>query len=175
MYVIRHHLTVEPAQLDAMLSEWKPVHASLRTKPGFRWAMVLRSLENASRMAAVAMWQQLEAAGDAGFPVQRYDVATARGLMTPAAVVALVDWRVEADAAPPFVSRWNAAYHAIEDAVGSRLLQDLDDPGHYAGLHVATSDANLTEAVLQRANAEAGNGVVPEGIERFAVLDIAEA
>jgi heme-degrading monooxygenase HmoA len=174
MYVARHHLTVAADQLDAMLAEWKPVHAELRTKPGFRWAMVLRSLEDASRLAAVAMWQQREQAGNAGFPAQHYDVATARGAMTPAAVAAIVDWRVEGDA-PAFVNSWNAAYHAIEDTLGNRLLLDLDDATHYAGLHVALNEADITDAVLQRANAEAAPGGEPERIERFEVIDLVEA
>jgi hypothetical protein len=152
VHVIRHHLTVEPGQLEGLLAEWRPVHQSLRLRPGFRWAMVLRSLADPSRLAAVAMWQQLDQAGDAEFPVQHYDVATARGAMTPASVAAIVDWRVEADSAPGFVNSWNASYHAIEDSIGSRLLLDLDDSAHYAGLHVATSEASLTEAILERAN-----------------------
>jgi hypothetical protein len=157
-----------------MLAEWKPVHAELRTKPGFRWAMVLRSLEDASRLAAVAMWQQLEEAG-AEFPVQRYDVATARGSMTPASFAAIIDWRIAADAAPAFVNAWNAAYHAIEDTLGNRLLVDLDDATHYAGLHVALNEADITDAVLQRANAEAAPGGEPERVERFEVIDLVEA
>jgi heme-degrading monooxygenase HmoA len=175
MYVARHHLTVAPLEQDALMAEIKPVHAELRLKPGFRWAMVLRSAEDTSRLAAVAMWLNREDAGNAGFPAQHYDVATARGAMTPASVAAIVDWRVEPDSAPGFVSRWNAAYHAIEDTIGSRLLQDLDDPAHYAGLHVATSEGNLSDAILQRANAEAGSGVQPDRVERFEVLDLVEA
>ena len=175
MYVARHHLTVAPDQQDALLSEMEPVHADLHSKPGFRWAMILRSVDEPSRLAAVAMWLNRENAGNAGFPAQHYDVAKARGAMTPATVAAIVDWRVEAAAAPAFVNSWNAAYHAIEDTIGSRLLQDLDDPAHFAGLHVATSETNLTEAILERANGEAGVGALPDKVERFAVLDLVEA
>jgi heme-degrading monooxygenase HmoA len=175
MYVARHHLEVAPDQQSGLLAEMKPVHAELRSRPGFRWAMVLRSADDQSRLAAVAMWLNRQAAGNADFPVQHYEVATARGSMTPASVAAIVDWRVQPDSAPGFVNRWNAAYHAIEDTIGSRLLQDLDDPAHYAGLHVATSDANITDAILERANAEAGAGTLPDKVERFVVLDLAEA
>jgi heme-degrading monooxygenase HmoA len=157
------------------VAEIDAAHAELRSQKGFRWAMVLRSRNDPSRLAAVAMWLTLEDAGEADFPVQRYDVATARGSMTPAVVAALVDWRMDAAAAPAFVDRWNAAYHAIEDTLGNRLLQELDDPNHYAGLHVATSAANLTEAILARANAEAAPELPPSGMELFEVLSLIEA
>jgi hypothetical protein len=173
--VVRSEVTVPPADQPAFVAEVTAAHDSLKSAPGFRWAMVLRSPDDRGRLAAVAMWLNLDAAGEAAFEVQRYEVATARGAMTPAAVAAIVDWRVEAEAAPDFVSHWNAAYHAIEDNLGSRLLHDLDQPTHFAGLHVAAKPEGLTLAVLDAANNEAAQGLSPERVERFEVLHLVEA
>jgi len=175
MYVVRHHLTVAPGDQAGLLAEAETAHAALRSAPGFRWAMVLRSAGDPSRLAAVAMWLKREDAGNAGLPVQHYDVATARGSMTPAAVVAIVDWQVDPANAAAFVNRWNAVYHAIEDRIGSRLLQDMDEPSRYAGLHVATSEANLKQDVLAAAIEDGGPDVSPQAIERFDVISLVEA
>ena len=176
MYVARHHLTVAPGQQSGLLAEVAATHAGLQSAPGFRWVMVLRSNDDPSRMAAVAMWLKREDAGNADFPVQHYDVATARGSMTPAAVAALVDWSVDAAVAAAFVNRWNAAYHAIEDRIGSRLLQDMDDPAHYTGYHVSTSESALTPAVLGAAiKLDDGSEVGPEKFERFDIVSLVES
>jgi heme-degrading monooxygenase HmoA len=173
--VVISEVAVPPIEQPAFVAEVTDAHDALKSTPGFRWAMVLRSLVDPSRLAAVAMWLNLDAAGEGAFEVQRYEVATARGAMTPAAAAAIVDWQVDPEAAAAFVNRWNAAYHAIEDRLGSRLLKDLDDASHYAGFHVAANAEHLTEAVLSAANAEAGPGASHIKVERFQVLHLAEA
>jgi heme-degrading monooxygenase HmoA len=173
--VVISKVTVPPIEQPAFVAEVTAAHDALKSTPGFRWAMVLRSQDDPSRLAAVAMWLNLNAAGEGAFEVHRYEVSTARGTMTPAVVAAIVEWRVEAESAATFVSRWNAAYHAIEERLGSRLLKDLDDASHYAGFHVAAGAEHLTEAVLSAANAEAGPGASHIKVERFQVLHLSEA
>jgi heme-degrading monooxygenase HmoA len=176
MYVVRHHLTVPRDQQAGLLAEVETTHAGLRSTPGFRWAMVLRSTNDPAQMAAVAMWLKREDAGNAGFPVTHYDVATARGSMTPATAAALVDWQVDAPVAAAFTNRWNAAYHAIEDSIGSRLLQDMDDAAHYTGLHVAISEAALKLDVLSAGiKDDAGAEHKPQTVQRFEVVSLVEA
>ncbi len=176
MYVSRSEVTIPEGQQPAFLSQTESQHTSMRTAQGFRWAMLLRSIEDPAILASVAMWLTREQAGVADFPVQHYDVATARGSMTPAAVVAIVDWQVDPATAPSFVNRWNAAFHAIEDMLGSRLLQDLDKPTHYAGLHVATSDALMKQDMLESAIEESGGSdLKPLTVTRYEVVHLAEA
>jgi heme-degrading monooxygenase HmoA len=176
MYVVRHHLSIGAEQQPGLLAEVETAHAGLESAPGFRWAMVLRSVDEPVRMAAVAMWLNRDDAGKVDFAVTHYDVATARGTMTPASFAALVDWRVEAGAAPGFVNRWNNAYHAIEDSMGSRLLQNMDDPAHYTGYHVATRDSALRPEILGAAiRDDAGGELRPESVERFEVVSLVEA
>jgi heme-degrading monooxygenase HmoA len=175
MNVVCSIANVPEDKQSEFLAQIEAAHSGLKDQRGFRWAMVLRSRSDPSRLAAVAMWLSLEDAGDADFPVQRYEVATARGSMTPAAAAALVDWRIESGVAPAFVNRWNAAYHAIEDRLGNRLLQDLDDSPHYVGLHVVTSAEDLTEGVLARATGEAAPEMAPSRVELFEVVSLSEA
>ena len=159
----------------AFLEGIAAAHKGLEQQPGFRWAMVMRPQENPSRLAAAAMWLTLEQAGEPEFPARRYDVATARGSMTPAAAAALVEWQPDEQATPDFVNRWNAAYHAIEDAIGSRLLRDLDGSGRFTALHVAANAAALTPATLGTANSDAGGDTRPSNVELFEVLFLNEA
>ena len=168
------------SQEDEVKRSAAEAHESLRTKPGFRWAMLLRSLEAPGRLAGVSMWLSPEqaSAGNTG-PADvdhAYDVATARGSMTPASHVAIVDWELAGADATRFTNRWNAVYHAIEDRIGSRLLRDLDAPGKFAGLHAVTDEANLNPEALGAAIADAeGLDVQPRAIHRYEVLLLTEA
>ena len=135
MYVSRSEITVVAEQRDFIAAN-EAMHAAMRNMAGFRWAMLLRSLDNPEKLASVAMWltrDQAEAWAESDSGMLHYDVATARGAMTPAAFAAIVDWQVDQAAGPDFVNRWNAAFHAIEDRLGSRLLQDLGQPESLRG------------------------------------------
>lgn len=98
----------------ALLTEQQAVHAGLRGRTGFRWAMLLRSLERPNGLLSVAMWQTPSHAADAEAPgeppANGYDVVTARGAMTPAAFALLTRWQIEATQASGFVNAWNAAF-----------------------------------------------------------------
>jgi heme-degrading monooxygenase HmoA len=138
-------------------------------------------MDDAARFASVTMWltpEQAQAWRDAtGSPTPYgYEVATARGAMTPAAAAALVDWQVDEADAQRFVNRWNAAYHAIEDVFGSRLLQDMTAPAAYTGLHAVTDAARLSPNVLSaEVSDDEGLAVRPLKVERFEVVLLTEA
>jgi heme-degrading monooxygenase HmoA len=179
MYISRTAETVTESQQDEIKHSTAEAHEALRTKPGFRWAMLLRSLEAPDQLAGVSMWlspDQATAGGAGSADVDHaYDVATARGSMTPASHVAIVDWEVSR-AADRFTNRWNAVYHAIEDHIGSRLLRDLDAPSKFAGLHAVTDEANLNPEALGAAITDAeGLDVRPIAIHRYEVLLLTEA
>ncbi len=182
MYIKRSEATISVDDLEEAKDKEGKVHEFLRTMPGFRWAMLLSSMEAPGRVAAVSMWLSPQQASSqdgntlgATEETRGYDVATARGSMTPASHIALVDWVVADDLASRFTNRWNAAYHAIEDRIGSRLLKDLDAPGTYAGLHAVTDEANLNPEALAAAVTDAeGLSVSPTAIHRYEVLLLTE-
>lgn len=183
MYIVCSEGVISAAAQAETATEVERVHEFMRTMPGFRWAMLLRSLEAPERLAAVSMWTSPEQAstqdaavlGAAGSAVG-YDVTTARGTMTPAGYVALVEWQVGPEVAARFTNRWNAAYHAIEDRIGSRLLRDLATSGRYAGLHAVTDATNLNPEALGAAVTDAeGLAVNPTSVRRYDVVLLTEA
>lgn len=182
MYVSRSLITIEAETEPELLSRAEASHASRRAADGFRWAMLLRSLDDASSFASVSMWLTPEhdaawrAANDTPAPKHGYDVTTARGAMTPAAAAAIVGWQVEPADAARFAALWNAAYHDIEDVFGSRLLQDLETPWAYAGFHVVTDASRLEPKVLSARLTDAdGLAIEPTAVERFEVVLLTEA
>ena len=182
MYIARSLLTLQDGSEADLVTEVEMAHASRRGAVGFRWAMLLRSFDAAANYASVSMWltpeheQAWREANDAPAPMHRYDITTARGAMTPASAVALVEWQVDEALAARFTQRWNAAYHAIEDVFGSRLLQDLDSPGSYAGLHAVTDPARLDIKVLSAdVTDDEGLDITPAVVDRFDVVLLTEA
>jgi heme-degrading monooxygenase HmoA len=197
MYVSRYEVRVEDGLEDGFRAMNEALHAGMASVPGFRWAMLLRSLEDPSRLASVSMWQSPQLAqafkdGEAAAavyaahpvldavapvaPAQDYDVATARGSMTPARFVALVDWQVGPAVEKDFTGRWNAAFHSIEDKLGSRLLKDLAEPETQTGLHSTQDAANLDAGLLAgRVRDNGGLGLEPASVGRFEVLLLTEA
>ena len=120
-----------------------------------------------------AAWREAQGAPA---PTRGYDVATARGSMTPAAAAAIVTWQVEADVAERFGARWNATYHAIEADIGSRLLRDLEAPAAFTGFHVATDPVHLDPKTLTAELTDTeGLAIAPETAERYEVVLITEA
>jgi heme-degrading monooxygenase HmoA len=182
MYVSRAEITLDGTAERDLISKVEAAHASRRSAAGFRWAMLLRPIDGAGRYASVSMWLTPEhdaawrAANDTPAPMHGYDVTTARGAMTPAAAAAIVEWRVDPADAVRFAARWNAAYHAIEDVFGSRLLQDLETPSGYAGLHVVTDASRLDPKVLGAAVTDGeGLAMEPLVVERYQVVLLTEA
>jgi hypothetical protein len=159
------------------------VHEFMRTMPGFRWAMLLDSLETPGSLAAVSMWlSPQQASGQEGVSLGEgeetagYDVTTARGSMTPASHMAVVEWEVGDGDLARFTNRWNAVYHRIEDRIGSRLLKDLATPGRFAGLHAVTDEANLNPEALGAPITEAdGLSISPVAVRRYEVVELTEA
>jgi heme-degrading monooxygenase HmoA len=183
MYISRSEGSVGEDRLEDARAEVARVHEFMRTMPGFRWAMLLRSLVTPEHLAAVSMWTSPEQASSqdgavlgAGENATGYDVTTARGSMTPASHVVIVDWQVGEEVAARFANRWNAAYHAVEERIGSRLLRDLVAPNTYAGLHAVTDESSLGMDVLTSPVSDAeGLSVGPVGVQRFEVLLLTEA
>ena len=183
MFISISRSTIADGHLDTTKANVARVHEFLRTMPGFRWAMLLDGLDAPRALAAVSMWlspQQASAQegvslGD-GEATRGFDVTTARGSMTPATHVAVVEWQVpDADAAR-FTTRWNAIYHHIEDRIGSRLLKDLDTPGLFVGLHAVTDESNLNPDALGATITDAeGLSVSPTAIRRYEVVSLVEA
>ena len=172
-----------PAADDAETrAEVSRIHEFMRTMPGFRWAMLLQSLETPGTLATASMWLSPEQAtaqdgvtlGE-GKETRGFDVTTARGSMTPATHIAVVEWQVPSDLTDRFSNRWNAAYHRIEDRIGSRLLRDLATPGLYAGLHAVTDEANLNPEALGAAiTDENGLSVSSTAVRRYEVVVLTE-
>ncbi len=182
MYISRSLITLQGESESDLLAKIEAAYASRRDADGFRWSMLLRSMDDAANFASVSMWltpeqeQAWRNANAAPAPMHGYDVTTARGSMTPAAAAALVDWQVDAAEAPRFAARWNAAYHAIEDVFGSRLLQDLESSATYAGFHVVTDRARLDPKILTAELTDAdGLAVTPLAVQRFDVVLLTEA
>jgi hypothetical protein len=183
MYITHSEGDISSDHQDEAMAEVARVHEFMRTMPGFRWAMLLHSLDAPDRFAAVSMWLSPEQASaqdgkvlEATTEPKGYDVTTARGSMTPATHVALVGWQAGDDIAARFTNPWNAAYHAIEDRIGSRLLKDLATPGHYVGLHAVTDEGNLNPEALAAAVKDAeGLSVQPLAVHRYEVVLLTEA
>lgn len=182
MYISRSEIKLQGDSEPDLIARVEAAYASRLAAGGFRWAMLLRSVDDAAKFASVSMWlspehaQAWRDANDAPAPAHGYDVATARGSMTPAAAVAIVDWQVDASDAARFVNRWNAVYHAIEDMIGSRLLQDLEQPASYAGLHAVTDPARLTPQILGAGLTDNdGLAIEPLAFERYDVVLLTEA
>jgi hypothetical protein len=182
MYISISEADVSTGAQDEARAGVARVHEFMRTMPGFRWAMYLHSLEAPDRFAVVSMWLSPEQASgqDAALLGETresggYDVVTARGAMTPASHVAVVEWRVGENVAARFANRWNAAYHAIEDRIGSRLLRDLQAPARYAGLHAVEDEGNLDARTLGAALEEGESPAIgPVAVQRFEVLVLTE-
>lgn len=197
MYVSRSEISVDGENETDYIAMHQALHDAMKPALGFRWAMLLRSLEDSSRLAAVALWQSpahaeaftnsaaatanAEVAADDDMsppaPAREYDVATARGPMSPAAFAAIVDWDIEdAPARKGFVERWNAAYHAIEDKLGSRLLAELSQPSRFAGLHVAQDKDDLSPHALSgKVERREELGFAPKAIARYEVILLSES
>lgn len=144
--------------------------------------MLLRPSDEAARLTSVSMWlapeheQAWRDASSTPLPTHRYDVSLARGSMTPAVAVAIVDWQPEEAEAARFSARWNAAYHAIENVIGSRLLQDIEAPSNYTGLHAVTDAERLDLNILNsELTDEAGLSITPATVERFEIVLLTEA
>ena len=105
-----------------------------------------------------------------------YNVFTARGSMTPATFAAFVTWQVDVASSAGFVNRWNAFFHAIEDKLSSRLLQQLHQPVFFAGMHVVRNEEQLTAEVLAAEMKVADDLVLrPIAIDRFEVVLLTES
>jgi heme-degrading monooxygenase HmoA len=182
MYISISSMTLGGDSEGDLVSKSETAYASRRNADGFRWSMLLRAQDDANSFTSVSMWLTPEAeqawreTNDAPAPTHGYDVVTARGSMTPASAVALVDWQIDAALAGRFSAGWNAAYHAIEDAFGSRLLQDLTSPETYVGLHVVTDPAKLDPQVLGAELTDPeGLSLAPLAVQRFDVVLLTEA
>jgi heme-degrading monooxygenase HmoA len=197
MYIARREVRVVGGKAREFLAFNEALHAGMKVMPGFRWGMLLRSMGYPGKMATIDMWQTRQQAQDwsdseaqlAAFtahPIQGivapigmahgYDVVTARGSMTPAPVAAIVEWEVDSEHAKAFVDRWNAAYHQIEDRIGSRLGRHLSDPTAFTGIHVAQSEAALAQDVLGSELRLAENlAVRPASVDRYDVVMLTEA
>jgi heme-degrading monooxygenase HmoA len=183
MYISRSETTIAAGHQDEAMTEVTRVHEFMRTMPGFRWAMLLKALDAPDRVAAVSMWTSPEQASEqegavlaAAGETRGYDVTTARGAMTPATHVAIVEWQVADEVAGRFTNRWNAAYHAIEDRIGSRLLRDLGSPGTYAGLHAVKAEAGLNPEYMGAPLTDGeGLSVRPVAVLRYEVVQLTEA
>jgi heme-degrading monooxygenase HmoA len=193
MYIAQREFKVTDGDDRGFLSLHEVLHSSMKTTPGFRWAMLLRSMDDPAKMGAVEMWltpeaeagwtaseshgQALAAHPEQGQGIEKgYDVTTARGSMTPAMVAAIVDWEVDDAKAKTFTDRWNAAYHHIEDRISSRLGRHLSQPARFAGFHVAQATDALTHEVL---GAELREGETfaarPTTFDRYDVVLLTEA
>ena len=197
MYIARRELRVAGGKTAEFLTLNEALHTRMKAMPGFRWAMLLRSMGYPGKMASIDMWQTRQQAQDwsdsevlsatfTAHPTQGiaapigiahgYDVVTARGSMTPAPVAAIVEWEVDVEYGKAFVDRWNAAYHHIEDRVGSRLGRHPSHPMSFAGFHVALSEGALALDVLGGELRLAENlAVRPASVDRYDVVMLTEA
>ena len=194
MYIAIRQIKVEAHKASDLTAAAQSAHELTRGVDGFRWAMLLRSVDDATRFAAVSMWLTQDAATDWGLgtigaaydsaitelasdsPLRGYDVATARGAMTPAQYVVTVEWEVPPAAAAAFANRWNAMYHAVEDAIGSRLLRDLGQETHYVGMHsVMKQEVLKADTFVAEVDAGEGAALKPGSIARYSVVLLSEA
>ncbi len=194
MYIAIREITVDAGKASDLTAAAQSAHALTRGVEGFRWAMLLRASEDATKFAAVSMWLTAEAATDwaigtigaaydsaitevaSDASLREFDVATARGSMTPAEYAVVIDWEVPPEAVAAFTNRWNALYHAVEDAIGSRLLRDLEQANRYVGLHVVTKQDVLKSDTFV-ADVAIGEGATlkPASVARYAVVLLTEA
>ncbi|HEX5368833.1 MAG TPA: antibiotic biosynthesis monooxygenase [Dehalococcoidia bacterium] len=194
MYIAIRKITVDANKTSDLTAAAESAHALTSGVEGFRWAMLLRSSDDATRFATVSMWLTTEAAtswaigaigaafdstltavgSDSSF--REFDVAMARGSMTPATYAVMVEWDVPSEDAAAFANRWNAVYHAVEDAIGSRLLRDLEQANRYVGFHVVTKQEALKSDAFV-ADIDAGEGVAlkPVSMARYSVVLLGEA
>jgi heme-degrading monooxygenase HmoA len=197
MYIARREVRVVGGKAREFVAFNEALHAGMKTMTGFRWGMLLRSMGYPGKMATIDMWQnrqhaqgwsdsEAQIAAFTANPIQGivtpismahgYDVVTARGSMTPAPVAAIVEWGVDVEHAKTFVDRWNAAYHHIEDRIGSRLGRHLSDPTSFAAVHVAQSEAALALDVLGAELRLTENlAVRPASVDRYDVVMLTEA
>jgi heme-degrading monooxygenase HmoA len=183
MYISRTEARVPAEQQDALKQRLTERSETLRALPGFRWAMLLREIGNNAGLVAISMWQTpAQAAARQGNVLaddetrRGYDVTTARGSMTPATNVVIVDWQVDDDVAARFTNRWNAFYHAIEDRIGSRLMKDLERPGNQTGVHVMTDASHLNPEMFgTELNDPDGLSMRPAAVRCYDVVLLAEA
>lgn len=193
MFIAHSEFEVIDSDVGGHLALSEALHAGMKSMTGFRWAMLLRSMDDPGKMATVEMWLTPEAASawtesearrqarsthpaQSESAVHGYDVTTARGSMTPASVAAIVEWEIGAPDEKPFTDRWNAVYHHIEDRISSRLLRDLGRPDRFAGLHVAQSAATLTPEVLGAELREGESFAArPAALTRYDVVLLTEA
>ena len=196
MYIARREVRVVGGKAREFMAFNEALHAGMTAMPGFRWGMLLHSMGYPGKMATIDMWQtrqqaqawsesETQLAAFTANPIQGivvpigmahgYDVVTARGSMTPAPVAAIVEWEVDVEHTKAFVDRWNAAYHHIEDRIGSRLGRHLSDPTSFAGVHVAQSEAALALDVLGGELRLAENlAVRPASVDRYDVVMLVE-
>jgi len=197
MYIARREVRVAGGKAPEFRAFSEALHAGMKAMPGFRWGMLLRSMGYPGKMATLEMWQTREQAHAwadsetylavfAAHPIlgvisplglaHGYDVTTARGSMTPAPVAAVVEWEVDVEHVKAFTERWNAAYHHIEDRISSRLGRHLSEPGGFAGVHVAQSEAALMQDTLG-AELRLGESLAvrPSAIDRYDVVLLTEA
>jgi hypothetical protein len=184
MYVSRRDHTIAAGAEGGFGPDDWAYQASLRSAAGLRWAMILRSVADPRKVVALAMWQTQEQAerwndtskpGDPSSAPQVYDVTTARGSMTPCSHAAIVDWSVDEADRANFVNLWNAAFHHVEDRIGSRLLQDVGRPATLAGLHVATDhDQPSPETLAAAIKLSEGLTIRPSSVEHFEVVSLFE-
>ena len=182
MYISRSLISAQPESDAELLAKVEAAFASRQAADGFRWAMLLRSSSGAPTYVSISMWltpehaQRWRQANDAPPPAHGYDVTTARGSMTPATAVAVVDWQVDGGLVARFTNRWNATYHAIEDRIGSRLAQDLTDATAFTAVHVVTDAAQLKPDVLKaQLTDDEGLALSPAIVETYEVVLLKEA
>jgi heme-degrading monooxygenase HmoA len=195
MYIARREVQVVGAKAREFRAQHEALRAGMKSMPGFRWAMLLRSMDEPGKMATVEMWETYESAsawaeseahsqassthpgeGVVSASASGYDVTTARGSMTPATAAAIVEWEIDDGSAKAFTDRWNAAYHHIEDRVSSRLGRHLSQPARFAGFHVARAADALTPEVLSAELREGESFAArPTAVDRYDVVLLTEA
>ncbi len=194
MYIAIRQFTVDAGKTSDLTAAAETAHALTRGVEGFRWAMLLRSTDDATKFAAASMWLTAAAATDwaigtigaaydsvitavaSDSSLREFDVATARGSMTPAEYAVIVEWEVPPESVPAFSNRWNALYHAVEDAIGSRLLRDLEQPNRYTGLHVVIKqDALKSETFVSDVATAEGAALKPASVTHYSVVLLTEA
>ena len=194
MYIAIRQITVDAGKTSDLSAAAETALSLTRGVQGFRWSMLLRSVDDATRFAAVSMWLTPEAATDwaigtigaaydstitavaSDSSLCEFDVATARGSMTPAEYAVVVEWEVPPESVAVFSNRWNALYHAVEDAIGSRLLRDLEQANRYVGLHVVQKqDVLKSDAFVTAIEVGEDAMLKPESIARYSVVLLEEA
>ena len=180
IYISCHQNCVSPENEAAFIASAQASHAGLRSAAGFRWAMLLRSSADATRYVALEMWlsrQQANAATPetSSADEQSYEVATARGSMTPCKFAAFARWSIDEADKVAFVNQWNSEFHHLEDRMGSRLLQDLGASSQLSGLHVSNGSALDPKELAMDFKDATGLTVRPQTVELLEVVALTEA